>query len=140
MIHLVVLLSILGAEHRSSKPLPLSERQIVSVQKATFAAQRHDAAIKIQLADIQQELIGAYANYELDEERIVELQEEVVRLQRELLKNYHRLQLELRRATGPESYAVIKHRVDLYRKSQAQTGDPPPKEDAEPPKVAKPQS
>ncbi len=32
MIHLVILLSILGAERGSSKPLPLSERQIVSIQ------------------------------------------------------------------------------------------------------------
>ena len=133
MIHLVLLLSVLSAERRPPESHPLSAQQIASIQKATFAAQRYDVAVKSQLADIQRKLISAYANYELDEERIAELQEQVVRQQRELLKNYHRLQLELRRVTGPESYAVIKYRVDLYRQSQAQTGDPPPK-------GAKPQS
>ena len=112
MISLITAVVMLGAEGRPSELPPLTEQQGTRIQRLVVAVKKQDAAVKKRLVSAQQELVGAYADYELDERRIAELQEQIASLQRDLLKNYHRLQLELRRIVGPERFKTVKWRGD----------------------------
>ncbi len=118
MIQLITAVVILGAEGRPSEPPPLTEQQAARIQRLVAAVKKQDGVVRRQLVSAQQELIGAYADYELDERRIAELQERIASLQRDLLKNYHRLQLELRRIVGPERFRTVKLRVDYNMRNR----------------------
>ncbi len=110
-----------GTERLPVKPLALSEQQAAKIISLVKSVHEQDIAVKSQLASVQQQLIKAYANYELDNNSITALQKEVISLQMKLLQNYHRLQLELRKIAGPKNYARIKHRVDLLRQTEEAT-------------------
>lgn len=122
MIPLLVAAVMLSVEDRPSETPPLTREQAAKIQKLVIAVKEQDAAVKKRLVSVQRELVSAYADYELDEHRISELQDQIAGLQRDLLKNYHRLQLELRRIVGPERFKTVKLRVDLHvRNRQAPT-------------------
>jgi hypothetical protein len=128
MTPFVVLIALLGADQRVADPPSLAQPQIAQIRKLIQATKSHDAKINSQLVERQQELIAAYAEFELNEKRIERLQEEVVDLQRQLLANYHRLQMGLRKATGPERFKTVKSRADVYLRSKegaAESDDPP---------------
>ncbi len=118
MIHILVALTIFGAEDRATSIPPLTAQQTQRIQKLIRAVEQQDMHVRNHLVSLQRDLITAYADYELDERHIATLQDKIASLQRDLLKNYHRMQLELRRIVGPERFKVVKRRIDLHRRSK----------------------
>jgi hypothetical protein len=128
MTTLVVLMALLAVDQRELDRPPLAEPQIAQIRKLVQATKENEAKLKRLLNVRQQELIAEYAEFEVDEKRILRLQQEIVDLQRQLLVNYHRFQLGLRQATGPEHFNSIKARVDQYvrpEKSGTQSNSAP---------------
>ena len=128
MTSLIVATVLLGLGQDDTDPPRLPQPQIAQIRRLVQATKKHEAKLRSQLDERQQELIAAYAEFELDKKRIAQLQEEIVDLQRQLLANYHRFQMGLRQATGPEHYKTIKARVDQYvrpEKSGTQSNSAP---------------
>jgi hypothetical protein len=125
---LFVLIALFAAGPAGADPAPLTQPQIAQIRKLVQATKNHEAKIQSLLIERQKELIAAYAEFELDENRIKLLQEEIADLQRQSLANYHRFQKGLRKATGREHFETIKSRVDRYvhpKESEAQSDVPP---------------
>jgi cobalamin biosynthesis Mg chelatase CobN len=110
-ILLCTLLAVGAApDHRTA---PLTHTQITKLQQVVRQTLDHHTKSKEGLDDRQQALMKAYSQFELDEQRISKLHEEIVDLQRELLDNYRALQVELRAIVGQERFLQLKKRIDL---------------------------
>ena len=105
---------------------PLTHTQITKLQQVVRQTLDHNTKSKEGLDDRQQALMKAYSQFELDEQRISKLHEEIVDLQRELLDSYRVLQVELRATVGEERFLQLKKRIDLMlngkKKEQTRTG------------------
>lgn len=95
-----------------AKEPPLTPEQVTRLQQLVAATQEKSAALKKQLDAKQQELADRYAEFKLDASAVAKLQGEVLDLQKQLLDNYHHLQVEVRAIVGPERFAVLRQRLD----------------------------
>jgi hypothetical protein len=62
--------------------------------------------------DLRRELADCYAHYELKEEEVKTLQDEILDVQGILLRSYHSMQKELRVSVGPERFLILSNRID----------------------------
>jgi hypothetical protein len=100
-----------GSAADESVPPPLSPEQIVRVRKLVQTIQTEATLLQARLDQRQRELGEVYTVYELDEPRAQQLQAEIVELQRRLLANHHRLQVELRAIVSPERFELLVRRL-----------------------------
>lgn len=100
------------ADAKAPEAAPLTPEQHARIRDLVQSTQARNAELNSALAVKQRELSAAYESFELDISRVERLQGEIVELQRQLLANYHRLQVELRAAVGPERFAVLSARIN----------------------------
>ncbi len=111
-MHAILLLAALAAGQTSSKPAPLSESQITQLRKLIQSTQATAAELQQRLAERQDKLTAVYARFDLDVDAAEQLQADIVSLQRQLLANYHNMQVKLRSIVGKERFAILKRRID----------------------------
>jgi len=126
----VILLQLALAE-QDPLPPPNSEH-IARISKLIRETEGRDIELKARIEKLQQKLQQAYADFELDQEHIGQLQIQIVTSQNKLLVNYNRLQVGYREIMGRERFRQIKLRIDNYietaeerRKKQEETTDKP---------------
>ena len=105
-------------------PSPLTGEQLGAIRKLLLHTRDAEAAVKLKLTEKQQALKDAYASFQLDEKRITALHGDIGKLQQQLLGNYHRLQVELRKIVGEARFMRLKLRIDNYLKSSAAKKNP----------------
>lgn len=120
---LLVGLLLLAAEGARREPPALSQPQIARIQALIRVTKSRDENLRTALDKRQQELTEAYADFELDQSRVDALHEEILVLQRQLLGNYHDLQVELRNTVGEQRFMRLKRRIDLYLNSKKKRTD-----------------
>jgi hypothetical protein len=103
--------SLCRAADEPASPPPLSPEQVVRVRKLVQSVQTEATLLQARLDQRQRELSEVYTVYELDEPRAQQLQAEIVELQRRLLANHHRLQVELRAIVSPERFELLVRRL-----------------------------
>jgi hypothetical protein len=108
----------------SVAPPPLTEDQLTQLRELVRSTQDSTQRLRQELAERERLLAEKYAQFELDEAAAEKLQGEVVDLQKQLLTNYHRLQVELRRIVGPQRFGQLKLRLDNALRPKAKP-DPP---------------
>ncbi len=99
-----------AADEPASSP-PLSPEQMVRVRKLVQSVQTQATLLQARLDQRQRELAEVYMAYELDEPRAQKLQAEIVELQRLLLTNHHRMQVELRMIVSRERFEFLRRRL-----------------------------
>jgi hypothetical protein len=92
-------------------PVKLLQEQTVRVRQLVGAVQAEATLLQAKLDERQRELAELYTQYELDEPRAQKLQSEIVELQRALLANHHRMQVELRVIVDRERFLVLRQRL-----------------------------
>ena len=102
-------------------PPPLTEEQQAKVRKLATETQKEAARLKALLDERQKELAAVYSKYELDEKRATKLETEILDIQRKMLANYRKMQVELRTLVGEERFNLLRRRLDNMLKT-------PPKE------------
>ena len=108
---LIACSSLCSAADEPLSPPPLSPEQIVRVRKLVQSVQTEAALLQARLDQRQRELGEVYTVYELDEPRAQKLQAEIVELQRLLLANHHRMQVELRAIVSRERFEFLRKRL-----------------------------
>ncbi|MCC6419841.1 MAG: hypothetical protein IT429_16530 [Gemmataceae bacterium] len=91
---------------------PLTDAQHEQLQELVRTTQKQAADLRAELEKRQRELARRYAAFDLDGPAVEKTQADVVDLQRRLLANYHRLQVELRRIVGRARFATLRQRLD----------------------------
>src|SRR5262245_36360720 len=86
---------LLVAPRARAAPPPLTEDQLTRVRELVRTTQTKAERLQRDLAERQHQLADKYAQFDLDEAAAEELQGEIVQLQKQLLANYHSLQVEL---------------------------------------------
>lgn len=118
MMASVLLCFLFVVSPAAERAAPLDQAQIAKLQQMVRRTQDRNVALKAALDERQQELMGAYSQFDLDETRISQLHEEIIVLQRKLLENYRDLQVELRAIVGERRFAQLKARIDLILKGK----------------------
>src|SRR5262245_17665458 len=116
---LIVLIA--SASTAWAEPPPLTEDQKARISKLANETKQESEGLKALLDLRQKELAAVYAEYKLDEDRATKLEAEVLDLQRQMLTNYRKMQVELRTLVGEERFNLLRRRLDNMLKS-------PPKE------------
>lgn len=122
---LVVVLVTL-APGQQAEPPPLTEEQREGIAQLAKDTQKEAAHLKALLEKRQRELAQVYGRYELDDKRATELEAEVLDLQRQMLANYRKMQVELRAVVDKERFLALKRRLDNFLQSPPEKA--PPKE------------
>jgi hypothetical protein len=102
------MLSAPGAD----SPPPLTPEQLTRVQALVKTHQEEQTKLKAQLDKAQRKLADLYARYELKDDDVKALQDEILEVQGKLLRDYHAMQKELRSVVGPERFAILSRRID----------------------------
>jgi hypothetical protein len=105
-----VLLAVAGEP--APEPPPLTQEQRAHISQLANETQKESARLKALLEERQRELARVYAEYELDEKRAAALEADILDLQRQMLANYRKMQVELRALVGKERFLVLKKRID----------------------------
>jgi len=113
---------------------PLSEEQATQLRALVRSTQENAAALQGQLDDKQRALAGLFAEYELKERQARKLEEEIIDLQRLLLANHHKMQVELRTIVGKERFDILRQRVGRILPAPGAKELAPPPRQPEPPK------
>ena len=115
VLFLVVVLS--PSQAAKPGPPPLTEEQARRIRKLADDTQKEAARLKALLEERQKELAAVYGRYDLDEKRATELEAEILDLQRRMLANYRKMQVELRTLIGEERFTILKQRLDRLLQS-----------------------
>jgi hypothetical protein len=91
---------------------PLTVEQRERIGKLAAETQREAARLKDQLEKRQSDLTRLYAQYELDENAANAVEADILDLQKQLLSNYRKMQMELRALVGKDRFTVLKKRLD----------------------------
>lgn len=91
---------------------PLTRDQYDKVRELVSSTQHTAERLQAELDRRQRELVQRYGAFELDAAAVEKLQREVLDLQRKLLANYHRMQVELRTIVGKERFQVLSQRIN----------------------------
>ncbi len=105
----VAFVSLVTAEDRP--PLKFPQEQTAHVRRLVGAVQTDATLLQARLDERQRELAELYTQYELDEQRARKLQDEIVELQRAMLANHHRMQVELREIVDKERFTFLRQRL-----------------------------
>jgi hypothetical protein len=108
----VLLCGLLAAGQAPAAPSPLTGDQLARLREVVRATQATAQRLQKDLAERERLLAEKYAQFDLDAAGAEKLQGEIVDLQKQLLANYHALQVELRKLVGPERFAQLKQRLD----------------------------
>jgi hypothetical protein len=121
-----ILLSVVLATGQApaASPPPLTEDQLTRLRELVRGTQATAERLRQELADHERQLAEKYAQFDLDEAGAKRLQNGIVERQKELLVNYHRLQVELRKVVGPERFGQLKQRLDNVLRPKAKTEGP----------------
>jgi hypothetical protein len=123
----VLLLAVLGLEPgQPPGPPPLTAEQRAKVASLAAETQKESARLKAALEDRQRELTRVYGEYALDEKKATEIEAEILDLQRQMLANYRKMQVELRTLVGKERFMILRKRLD--NALQVPPGRPPAKD------------
>ena len=115
------------SQDKPPDPPPLTEVQRMRLAQLAHNAQREAARLKALLEERQQELSQVYAEYDLDLPRATQLEAEILDLQRQMLDNYRKMQVELRAVVGKERFLILKKRIDNLLRSPPAKDQPPPR-------------
>jgi len=122
MLRAVCLLGVLSsAAAVAADPPPLTDEQKARISKLANETKQESERLKALLDLRQKELAAVYAEYKLDEDRAAKLEADVLDLQRQMLANYRKMQVELRTLVGEERFNLLRRRLDNMLKT-------PPKE------------
>jgi predicted NACHT family NTPase len=110
-------------------PAPLNEEQVKQLRALMYTTQTTAATLQGQLDEKQRELAKVYAQYELNQRQALRLQSEIMELQKQLLANHHKLQVELRSIVGQERFEMLRLRVlnSLTPKPKDKEPETPPR-------------
>ena len=99
---------------------PLSDQQRTRIAELAKRTQDENVRLKAQLEEHQRKLAAIYASYKLDADNATQLETEILDLQRQMLANYRRLQVELRTVVSEERFAILRQRLDHLLQSPPQ--------------------
>jgi hypothetical protein len=108
------------AQPEKPAPPPLTEEQRTKIGKLANDTQKEAGRLKGLLEERQKELAAVYARYELDEKRAMKLETEILDLQRQMLANYRKMQVELRTLIGEDRFTILKQRLDRFLQPPAE--------------------
>lgn len=103
--------ALLLVQAQRPTPAPLSEDQVKQLRELMQTTQTTASTLQGQLEVKQRELAKVYAQYELNQRQALRLQSEIVELQKQLLANHHKLQVELRSIVGQERFEMLRLRI-----------------------------
>ena len=106
------LIIVLAASSVHAEPAPLTEEQRTAIAKLANETKAEADRLKTLLERKQEELTACYSKYELDVEKADKLEGEVIDLQRKMLANYRKMQVELRKLVGEERFVVLNKRLE----------------------------
>src|SRR5262245_47953337 len=120
------------SQDKPPDPPPLTEEQRARLTRLSQDTQKESTRLKALLEERQQELARVYAEYNLDLPRATQLEAEILDLQRQMLDNYRKMQVELRAVVGKERFMTLKKRIDNFlqspaKKTPAKDQRPPPR-------------
>ena len=95
-----------------SEPPPLTQEQRDRISKLATETQQESIRLKALLEKHQRELTRLYGEYELDAKEAKKIEADILDLQKQLLDNYHKMQVELRTLVGKERFLILKKRLD----------------------------
>ena len=113
-----------GANTPGSPAPPLNEYQLGRIKKLADDTQKEAVRLKTLLDHRQKELAGVYSKYELDEKRATQLETEILDIQKKMLANYRKMQVELRTLIGEERFTILKQRLDRMLQPPAEKPTP----------------
>ena len=125
MVSILLCAALVTGQAPAASPPPLTAEQLARLREVVRTTQATAERLRQDLADRERQLAEKYAQFDLDEAAAVKLQGEIVELQKQLLANYHSLQVELRKIVGAERFALLKQRLDnvLRPKPKADSKD-----------------
>lgn len=108
----LLLLCVALIDDPAPRPEPLSSDQLARLQRVVRTSVAETKRLRGLLAEKQRALARHYGTFELDTAAVDGLQKEILDLQRDLLEQYHRMQVELRQIVGKERFVLLKQRID----------------------------
>jgi chromosome segregation ATPase len=137
MIPLLLLSATLLGQAEKPSPSPLTEEQVSRLRELVRATSETAKRLQAQLDEKQQQLARVYAQFELNERLATRLESEIVELQRQLLANHHKMQVELRTIVEKERFEVLRQRLSRAlappkEPEPTRPAPPPPKERGQP--------
>ena len=99
---------------------PLSDQQRTRIGEAAKRTQDESVRLKAQLEEQQRKLAAIYSAYKLDADNATQHETEILNLQRQMLANDRRLQVELRTVVSEERFAVLRQQLDHLLQSPRQ--------------------
>jgi hypothetical protein len=108
-------------------PPPLTEEQRLRIAKLANDTKQEADRLKALLDRRQQELANVYAVYKLDEDRAAKLEADILDIQKQMLANHRKMQVELRTLVGEERFNLLRRRLDNMLKTPPKTADAPKK-------------
>jgi hypothetical protein len=108
-------------------PPPLTEDQRVRIAKLANETKQEADRLKTVLDRRQQELADVYAVYKLDEDRAEKLESEILDIQKHMLANHRKMQVELRVLVGEERFNLLRRRLDNMLKTPPKSAETPKK-------------
>jgi len=108
---LLPFVALLLVQAERPTPAPLNEEQVKQLRALMYATQTTATTLQGQLDEKQRELAKVYAQYELNQRQALRLQTEIMELQKQLLANHHKLQVELRSIVGEERFEMLRLRI-----------------------------
>jgi hypothetical protein len=127
MTALVMLCALAVGQAPASGPKALSEEQLTRLRELVRATRVKAADLRRKLAEHEHELAQLYGQFELNVRQAEELQAEIGDLQKQLLANYHKLQIGLREIVGPERFEILKARIDNSLRNESKPAASRPK-------------
>lgn len=106
-----VTVALLLVQAERPTPAPLSEDQVKQLRELMQTTHSTAATLQTQLEEKQRELAKVYSQYELNQRQALRLQGEIMEVQKQLLANHHKLQIELRSIVGQERFDLLRLRI-----------------------------
>jgi hypothetical protein len=128
LLSAVVIASVLRCTalcQENTPQLNLRADQTRRVRELARSVQDRATLLQARLEERQRELAELYNEFELDAARCQRLQADIVELQRELLANHHRMQVELRAIVDQERFLVLRQRLKYIVSPPAQVPTSP---------------
>jgi hypothetical protein len=101
-------------------PPPLTEEQRTRIAKLANETKREADRLKALLDRRQHELAEVYAAFKLDEDKADKLEVEILDIQKQMLANHRKMQVELRALVDEERFNVLRRRLDNMLKTPAE--------------------
>ena len=113
---MILCASLVLATTTRAEPPPLTEEQRLQIAKLANETKQDADRLKALLDRKQRELADVYALYKLDEEKATKLEAEILNVQKQMLANHRKMQIELRTLVGEERFNLLRTRLELMLK------------------------